>query len=50
MNASLFYDPLRDTLCPQKLTLTSPTSGGRPVGIVRLRAQAMEFVLLFVCL
>jgi hypothetical protein len=33
-------DPLRwprDTLYPQKLALTSPTSGGRSVGIVRLR-------------
>jgi hypothetical protein len=26
----------RDTLYPLKLTLTSPTSGGRSVGIVRL--------------
>jgi hypothetical protein len=25
------------------LALTSPTSGGRSVGIVRLRAQATEF-------
>jgi hypothetical protein len=35
-------DPLRwsrDTLYPQKLTLTSPTSGGRSVGIVRLRTK-----------
>jgi hypothetical protein len=29
----------------QKLALTSPTSGGRSVGIVRLRTEAMEFVL-----
>jgi hypothetical protein len=39
-------DPLRwphDTLYPQKLALTSPTSGGRAVSIVRLRAKAMEF-------
>jgi hypothetical protein len=27
----------RDTLYPQKLALTSPTSGGRSIGIVRLR-------------
>jgi hypothetical protein len=27
----------------QKLALTSPTSGGRSVGIVRLRTQATEF-------
>jgi hypothetical protein len=44
-------DPLRwprDTLCPQKLALTSPTSCGRSVGIVRLRTKATEFVdLLF---
>jgi hypothetical protein len=35
-------DPLRwprDTLYPQKLSLTSPTSGGRSVGIVRLRTK-----------
>jgi hypothetical protein len=35
-------DPLRwprDTLYPQKLALTSPTSGGRSVGIVRLRTK-----------
>jgi hypothetical protein len=35
-------DPLgwpRDTLYPQKLALTSPTSGGRSVGIVRLRIK-----------
>jgi hypothetical protein len=39
-------DPSRwplDTLYPQKLTLTPPTSRGRSVGIVRLRAQATEF-------
>jgi hypothetical protein len=29
----------------QKLALTSPTNGGRSVGIVRFRAQATEFVL-----
>jgi hypothetical protein len=28
---------------PQKLALTSPTSGGRSVGIVRSRTQDMEF-------
>jgi hypothetical protein len=33
----------RDTLYPQKLALTSPTSGGRSVGIVCSRAQATEF-------
>jgi hypothetical protein len=31
------------TLYPQKLALTSPTSGGRSVGIVRSRTQATEF-------
>jgi hypothetical protein len=34
-----------DTLYPQKLTLTSPASGGRSVGIVRLRTKATEFSL-----
>jgi hypothetical protein len=34
-------------LYPQNLALTSPTSGGRSVGIVCSRAQAKEF---FVCL
>jgi hypothetical protein len=38
----------RDTIYPQKLALNSPTSGGRSVGIVRLRTKIMEFV--FVCL
>jgi hypothetical protein len=36
----------RNTLYPQKLALTSPTSGGRSVGIVRLRTKATEFFLL----
>jgi hypothetical protein len=31
-------------ICPQKLAQTSPTSGGRSVGIVRSRTQATEFV------
>jgi hypothetical protein len=41
-------DPLRwprDTLYQQKLALTSPTSGGRSVDIVRLRTKATAFVL-----
>jgi hypothetical protein len=38
----------RDTLYPLKLALTSPTSGGRSIGIVRLRTKATEFVYLFV--
>jgi hypothetical protein len=32
----------RGTIYPQKLALSSPTSGGRSVGIVRSRTQAME--------
>jgi hypothetical protein len=39
-------DPLRwprDTLYKQKLALTSPTSGGRSVGIVLSWTKAMEF-------
>ena len=31
------------TLYPQKLALTSPTGGGRSVGIVRSRTKATEF-------
>jgi hypothetical protein len=30
-------------LSPQKLAITSPTSGGRSVGIVRSRTHTMEF-------
>jgi hypothetical protein len=37
----------RDTLYPQHLALTSPTSDSRSVGIVRLQTKAMEFR--FVC-
>jgi hypothetical protein len=39
-------DPLRwprNTLYPQKLALTSPTSGGRPVSIVRLQTKTKGF-------
>jgi hypothetical protein len=36
----------RGTLYPQKLALTSPTSDGRSVGIVRSRTQATEFFFL----
>jgi len=31
-------------LYPQKLALTSPTGGGRSVGIVRVRTKATEFI------
>jgi hypothetical protein len=34
-----------DTHYPLKLALTSPTSGGRSVGIVRLRTKAPEFLV-----
>jgi hypothetical protein len=34
----------RGTLYQQKFALTSPTSGGRSVGIVRSRTQATELV------
>ena len=37
-------------LYPQKLALTSPTGGGRSVGIVRSRTKATEFFLVFLCL
>jgi hypothetical protein len=33
-----------NTLYPQKLALTSPTSGGRLVGIIHSRTQATEFI------
>ena len=32
-------------LYPQKLALTSPTCGGRSVGIVRVRTKATKFSL-----
>ena len=32
-------------LYPQKLALTSPTGGGRFVGIVRSRTKATEFII-----
>jgi hypothetical protein len=35
----------RDILYPQKLALTSPTSGGHSIGIIRSRTKAMEFFL-----
>jgi hypothetical protein len=41
-------DPLRwtrDTLYPLQLALTSPTCGGRSVGMVRLRTKTTEFSL-----
>jgi hypothetical protein len=34
----------RDALYPQKLALTSQTSGGRSVGVIRSRTQTMEYV------
>ena len=34
-------------LYPQKLALTSPTGGGRSVGMVRSRTKATEFSLVF---
>ena len=36
-------------LYPQKLALTSPTGGGRSVGIVRSRTKATEFFFLTSC-
>ena len=35
-------------LYPQKLALTSPTGGGRSVGIVRVRTKATEFSFSFI--
>jgi hypothetical protein len=37
----------RGTFYPHKLTITSPTIGGRSVGIVRSRTQTMEFLVFF---
>jgi hypothetical protein len=37
----------RGTLYSQKLAITSPTSGGRSVGIVRSRTQTMKFFLYY---
>jgi hypothetical protein len=37
-------------LYPQKLALTSPTSGSRSVGIVRSRTKTMELLLLLLSL
>jgi hypothetical protein len=37
-----------DTLYPQKSALTTPTSGGRSVGILRSRTQATEFIFFLV--
>ena len=34
-------------LYPQKLALTSPTAGGRSVGIVRVRTKATEFSFIY---
>ena len=36
------------SLYPQKLALTSPTGGGRSVGIVRVRTKATEFSFCFI--
>jgi hypothetical protein len=35
-------------LYPQKLALTSPTGGGRSVGIVRSRTKATEFIIIII--
>jgi len=37
-------------LYPQKLALTSPTGGGRSVGIVRVRTKATVFNCVFILL
>jgi hypothetical protein len=37
-----------DTPYPQKLSLISPTSGGRSVGVVCSRTEATEFVCLYI--
>ena len=35
-------------LYPQKLALTSPTGGGRSVGMVRSRTKATEFIYIYI--
>jgi hypothetical protein len=43
-------DPLcwsHDTIYKQRLTLTSPTNGGRYICIIRSRTKAMELIILF---
>jgi hypothetical protein len=40
----LTIQPLKTEFVPNKLALTSPTSGGRSVGIVRSRTKATELV------
>jgi len=35
-------------LYPQKLALTSPTGGGRSVGMVRSRTKATEFSFIYI--
>jgi hypothetical protein len=42
---SLRWPP--DTLYPLNLALTSPTSGGRSVGVVRWRTKVPEFFTVF---
>jgi hypothetical protein len=44
-------DPLRwprDTLCPQKLALTSQTSGGRSVDIVHSQTKATVIIIIII--
>jgi hypothetical protein len=45
---ALDFEIVRESLYPQKLALTSPTSDGRSVGIVRSRTKATEFSLVLV--
>jgi hypothetical protein len=40
-------DHVAPPLYPQKLAITSPTSGGRSIGIVRSGTQTMEFSFFF---
>jgi hypothetical protein len=40
----------RGTFYPQTLALTSPTSSGLSVGMVRSRTQATEFFLIYFCI
>jgi hypothetical protein len=44
--STVTYLLTHNTVYPHRLALTSPTSGGRSVGIVRLRTMATEFSLI----
>jgi hypothetical protein len=50
MNADVLREGHKEKGRMETLALTSPTSGGRSIGIVRSRTQATEFYLVFLCI